>query len=57
MKIFSPLAGAGLYDSIGRYMYLFQRLTALLAGQFTHSNHIVSYSSGEVVAKWRLSTD
>jgi len=34
MKIFSPLAGAGLYDSIGRYMYLFQRLTALLAGQF-----------------------
>ena len=33
MKIFSPLAGAGLYDSIGRYMYLFQRLTALL-GQF-----------------------
>jgi hypothetical protein len=31
-RIFSPLAVAGLCDTIGRYWYLFKRLTAVPAG-------------------------
>jgi hypothetical protein len=31
-RIFSPLAGAGLCDTIGHYMYLFQRLAAVFGG-------------------------
>jgi len=42
-RIFSPLAVAGLCDTIGRYVYLFERLTAVSA--------IEAYSSGKVVAK------
>ena len=30
MKIFSPLAGAGLCDTIGSYIYLFKRLTIVI---------------------------
>ena len=33
-KIFSPLAVPGLCVTIGRYVYLFKRLTALSAGRF-----------------------
>jgi hypothetical protein len=35
----------------GRYWYLFKRLTAVSAGRFYRFVHIVSYSSGKVVAK------
>ena len=50
-RIFSPLAVAGLCVTIGRYVYLFERLTAVSAGRFYRFEHIVSYSSGKVVAK------
>jgi len=50
-RIFSSLAGARLYDTIGRYVYLFERLTAVSAGRFYRFKHIVSYSSGKVVGK------
>jgi hypothetical protein len=50
-RIFSPLAVARLYVTIGRYWYLFKRLTALSARRFYLFEHIVSYSSGKVVAK------
>jgi hypothetical protein len=50
-RIFSPLAGAGLCVPIGRYMYLFKRLTAVSAGRFYRFEYIVTYSSGKVVAK------
>src|SRR5262245_38088184 len=50
-RIFSPLAVAGLCVTIGRYWYPFKRLTALSAGRFYRFEHIVSYSSGKVVAK------
>ena len=50
-RIFSPLAVAGLYDTIGRYWYLFKRLTAVSAGRFYRFEHIDAYSSGKVVAK------
>ena len=56
-RIFSFLAGAGLYDTIGRYVYLFKRLTPVLASRFYRFEHIVSYSSGKVVGKvehWTL---
>ena len=47
------LAGAvaGLSVTIGRYWYLFKRLTAVSAGRFYRFEHIVAYSSGKVVAK------
>jgi hypothetical protein len=50
-RIFSPLAVAGLCVTIGRYWYLFKRLTAVSAGRFYRFEHIVTYSSGKVVAK------
>src|SRR5215471_9964583 len=50
-RIFSSLAGAGLCDTIGCYVYLFKRLTAVLAGRFYRFEHIVSYSSGKVMGK------
>ena len=57
-RIFSPLAVAGLCVTIGRYVYLFKRLTAVPAGRFYRFEHIVTYSSGKVVAKskvWNVS--
>jgi len=50
-RIFSSLAGAGLYDTIGRHVYLFKRLTVVSAHRFYRFEHIVSYSSGKVVGK------
>jgi hypothetical protein len=50
-RIFSPLAVAGLCITIGRYRYLFKRLTAVSAGRFYRFEHIVAYSSGKVIAK------
>ena len=50
-RIFSPLAVPGLCDTIGRYWYLFKRLAALPDGRFYGFEHIVTYSSGKVVAK------
>jgi len=43
-RILSSLAEAGPCVTIGRYMYLFNRLTNLPAGQFYRFEHIVSYS-------------
>jgi len=37
-RIFSPATGAGLCDTIGRYVYLFKRLTASYPVDFTDSN-------------------
>jgi hypothetical protein len=51
MRIFSPLAGAGLYDTIGSYMYLFKRLEAVFGARFYRFEHIVTYSSGKVTGK------
>jgi hypothetical protein len=50
-RIFSPLTVARLWVTIGRYWYLFKRLTAVSTGRFYRFEHIVSYSSGKVVAK------
>jgi len=50
-RIFSPLAVPRLCDTIGRYMYLFEGLTAVFGGRFYRFEHIVSYSSGKVIAK------
>ena len=50
-RIFSSLAGAGLCDTIGRYMYLFEGLTAVFGGRFYRFEHIVPYSSSKVIAK------
>jgi len=50
-RIFSPLAVAGLCDTIGRYVYLSKRLTTVPAGRFYRLVHIVTYSSGKVIAK------
>jgi hypothetical protein len=49
--IFSPLVVARLWVTIGRYWYLFKRLTAVSAGRFYRFEHIVAYSSDKVVAK------
>ena len=38
--------------TIGRYRYLFKRLTAVSARRFYRFEHMVTYSSGKVVAKW-----
>jgi hypothetical protein len=56
-RIFSSLAGAGLYDTIGHYMYLFKRLTAVFGGRFYRFEHIVSYSSGKVAGKVNWETE
>src|SRR5262249_30898981 len=53
-RIFSPLAVAELCVIIDRYWYLFKRLTAVSAGRFYRSEHIVSYSSGKVVHSHHL---
>ena len=50
-RIFSPLSVPGLWDTIGRYWYLFKPLTAVTAGRFYRFEHIVSYSSGKVAGK------
>ena len=50
-RIFSPVTVAGLCVTIGRYMYLFKRLTAVSAGRFYRFEHIETYSSGKVIAK------
>src|SRR5215813_9986155 len=50
-RIFSPLTIARLCVTIGHYWYLFNRLTAVSAGRFYRFEHILSYSSGKVVAK------
>src|SRR5215831_9906717 len=50
-RIFSPLTVAGLCVTIGRYWYLFKRLTALSTARFYRFEHIDTYSSGKVVAK------
>ena len=47
----SPLAVAGPCVTIGRYWYLFKRLTAVSGGRFYRFEHTVTYSSGKVVAK------
>ena len=46
-----PLAVPRLCVTIGRYWYLFKRLTALSAGRFSRFEHIAADSSGKVVAK------
>jgi len=48
---FQSSAGAGPCVTIGRYVYLSKRLTAVLTGRFYRFEHIVSYSSGKVVGK------
>ncbi|HEX7231431.1 MAG TPA: hypothetical protein VF452_13630 [Candidatus Binatia bacterium] len=54
-KIFSYLAGAGLRDTIGRYVYLFERLTTISAGRFYGFERMVSYillgANGETLKK------
>jgi hypothetical protein len=50
-RIFSPLTVPRLCATIGRYWYLFKRLTAVSVGRFYRFEHIVSYSSGKVIAK------
>jgi len=50
-RIFSSRAVLRLYDTIGCYMYLFDRLPAVSGGRFYRFEHIVSYSSGKVVGK------
>ena len=47
-RIFSPLAVAALSDTIGRYMYLFKRLTAVRDDLFYRFEHIVTYSCSKV---------
>src|SRR5262245_48794858 len=50
-RIFSPLTVAGLCVTIGRYWYLFKRLTAVSAGRFYRFEHIVPYSSFKAHSK------
>ena len=50
-RIFSPLTVPRLYVTIGRYVYLFKRLAGLSARRSYRFEHIVTDSSGEVVAK------
>ena len=50
-RIFSPLAVAGLCVTIGRYRYLFKRLTAVSAVRFYRFEQIVAYSSFKAHAK------
>ena len=52
-RIFSPRAVPGLCDTIGHYWYLFNRLAAVQAGRIYRFEHIVTNSSGKVVAKSR----
>jgi hypothetical protein len=50
-RIFSPLTVARLCVTIGRYWYLFKRLTPLLAGRFYRFEHIVADSSFKAHSK------
>ena len=50
-RIFSPRAVAGLCVTIGRYWYLFKRLTAVSAGRFSRFEPIRADGSGKVMAK------
>ena len=50
-RIFSPHTVPRLCVTIGRYWYLFKRLMAVSARRFYRFEHIVTYSSGKVVAK------
>jgi hypothetical protein len=50
-RIFSPHAVAGLCDTIGRYWYLFKRLTAVSAGRFYRFEQIVACSSFKAHSK------
>jgi hypothetical protein len=50
-RISSPHAIARLCVTIGRYWYLFKRLTPVSAGQFYRFEHIVSYSSFKALSK------
>jgi hypothetical protein len=56
-RIFSPHIVARLCVTIGRYWYLFKRLMAVSACRFYRFEHIVTYSSGNVVAKSRHNSD
>ena len=47
-RIFSPVAVPRLYDTIGRYMYLFKRLTGVFGARFYRFEHIVTYSCSKV---------
>ena len=40
-----------LCDTIGHYVYLFERLTAVFGARFYRFEHIVTYSSGKVAGK------
>ncbi len=50
-RIFSPRAVPGLSVTIGRYWYLFKRLTPVRAGRIYRLEPIETNSSGKVVAK------
>ena len=39
MRIFSPATGAGLCDTIDRYVYIFKRLRGVMAGRFYRFEH------------------
>src|SRR5262249_62385730 len=54
-RIFSPLTVAGLCVTIGRYWYLFKRLTAVSARRFFPFEYIVGYSFCKIVAKTEAS--
>jgi len=48
---FQSSCRSGTMCHIGRYWYLFKRLTAVFAGRSYRFEFIVAYSSGKVVAK------
>jgi len=50
-RIFSPLAVAGLCDTIGHYWYLFKRLGAVSGARFYRFEHIDTYSYFKVLSK------
>jgi len=50
-RIFSPLTVPRLCDTIGRYWYLFKRLTPVWSSSFSRFEHTDTYSSSKVVAK------
>ena len=52
-RIFSPLTVPRLCDTIGRYWYLFKRLTAVSAARFYRFEHIDADSSFKALSKQR----
>src|SRR5262245_43139368 len=50
-RIFSSLPVAGLCVSIGRYWYLFKRLTSISAGRFYRFEHVETDSSFKAHSK------